>query len=410
MECPRCRTDNLDENVYCGKCGAPLKPNADARAEKEPELRDQVVAILHQELKDAKIVEVEIAEAIASRLTNWAKTLSYFLGIPLALLMTVFGFLGFKTYSDVSKLVETAQKQMAERLEIAAKQLDIARNKALDIDKEYNRLIVDIQALKHKQELVSEKLSQEVSKVDDKVRAIQKEFEIRFKDSSHLAPQLKTKLEKLINDYKRYCVGLGFTVEKGWIEIQVEPETKVGKNAFYDGEKNVIVAHPLFAEDPDAMCRAFTHAVLEDHIVWGAIQSGLADYFACSFLGDPKVGESSAKVLMADKEIDKPYLRNLDNERKFSAIRSHQVPQDAGEVWGGAFWDIRKALGPKIADRLLASTVIAMSSSKKEPSFETIFVRKLVDDAGQLDKKYADQIAAIFEKREFKQDSSVRSR
>jgi hypothetical protein len=88
-----------------------------------------------------------------------------------------------------------------------------------------------------------------------------------------------------------------------------------------------------------------------------AIESGLADYFACSFNDDSKLGEVVAERYAKEWGLEHPWIRNLDNdlrvddtERRISDARS---PQLRGEAWGGAFWELRTALGKERADKLL---------------------------------------------------------
>jgi hypothetical protein len=39
-------------------------------------------------------------------------------------------------------------------------------------------------------------------------------------------------------------------------------------------------------------------------------------------------------------------------QRKFSEISNSLSPQEAGEVWGGALWEIRNACGQDLADKM----------------------------------------------------------
>jgi hypothetical protein len=63
----------------------------------------------------------------------------------------------------------------------------------------------------------------------------------------------------------------------------------------------------------------------------------------------PFFGEIAAAVL----RLEKPYVRNLDNPRKFDETSEFEV-HDRGEIWSGAFWELRSLLGRELADRLLA--------------------------------------------------------
>lgn len=108
MECPKCGSANPTGKSYCGDCGTLLKTTDPAATE----LRQQVKAILASELKDQKLVEIEVTEAIVTRLTNWGRLLGYFAGIPLAILIVILGALGIKNYTDVSGVASNAQREM----------------------------------------------------------------------------------------------------------------------------------------------------------------------------------------------------------------------------------------------------------------------------------------------------------
>jgi hypothetical protein len=87
----------------------------------ESNLFKQIQAAFKEQFKDQKIVDIETTQAVVSRLLDWTKFLGFFVGIPLALLGLVLGFLGMKTYTDFSRLVTTAQKEVKKNLESAEK-------------------------------------------------------------------------------------------------------------------------------------------------------------------------------------------------------------------------------------------------------------------------------------------------
>jgi hypothetical protein len=86
---------------------------------------------------------------------------------------------------------------------------------------------------------------------------------------------------------------------------------------------------------------------------FAAIESGLADYFACSFLDQSKLGEKAAKVWGMG-----PYIRTLDNHRtfgEFSALPRDRMNYAGAEIWGGLFWSLRSQVGHAEADKILAA-------------------------------------------------------
>lgn len=78
----------------------------------------------------------------------------------------------------------------------------------------------------------------------------------------------------------------------------------------------------------------------------GAMNEGYADYFACSLADDPRSG-----VWVAAK-LGKPWMRHLVNAKRFPRDMVGNEHKD-GEIWGGACWDLRTAVGREKADRIL---------------------------------------------------------
>ena len=74
MECTRCRTSNPEGKKFCGDCGASLDPQVAAG---ELDLRRQIEVVLEERLKDQKVVEIEVAQAVATRLVDWTKLLGF---------------------------------------------------------------------------------------------------------------------------------------------------------------------------------------------------------------------------------------------------------------------------------------------------------------------------------------------
>src|SRR5262249_49254044 len=117
MECANCGAANPENKHYCGDCGKPLLPQYD------PAILQQVQIAIRRELKDRKLVEIEVTEAIITRLTKWAKLLGYFAGVPLAILIVTLGALGIKNYTDVSRAATAAQQEISEHADQATKEL-----------------------------------------------------------------------------------------------------------------------------------------------------------------------------------------------------------------------------------------------------------------------------------------------
>jgi hypothetical protein len=161
MECAKCRAGNPDGKSYCGDCGSRLDPSAGLSG---ADLRQQIHAVIKEELKDQKVVEYEVSEAIATRLTGWAKLLGYCVGVPLTLLLVVFGFLGIKTYSDFRQLIGSAQSTIKP-------QIDQAQARAQEIEGQSNRLKSEYEGLEAK--LANYKaIDEKIQSVEASIKAV----------------------------------------------------------------------------------------------------------------------------------------------------------------------------------------------------------------------------------------------
>jgi hypothetical protein len=101
-------------------------------------LTERVRAVLKENFADQKALEIETSELIAARAIKWAKTLGYFVGIPIAVAAfiitlgaSVLGIIGLRTWSDIG----AAQKELTiatAGLASARSQLDDAKARAKD--------------------------------------------------------------------------------------------------------------------------------------------------------------------------------------------------------------------------------------------------------------------------------------
>jgi hypothetical protein len=195
--------------------------------------------------------------------------------------------------------------------------------------------------------------------------ARQIEERIGFEASPALTPSLRKQLEASFAAFMRYLTSIGFAPNDR-VQIRVDPKTET--NAYFVPGDNRIVIGEALARDTHVVYRTYTHYALSTFIKLSepaaAVESGLADYFTCSFSDNPLFGEESARVLKLKGVWNKAYLRTLDNARKFSELGPKPESHDAGEVWGAAFWDIRRALGREAADKLLFSIWASFKGSE----------------------------------------------
>ena len=84
----------------------------------------------------------------------------------------------------------------------------------------------------------------------------------------------------------------------------------------------------------------------------------------------------------------------MKNDLKFSQTAINPEHHHVGEIWSGAFWEIRQRLGKESADKLLVSTWMAMLPLKRRGNFNGDFIRRLVRAARSLeDGDRSDEIA-----------------
>jgi hypothetical protein len=155
-------------------------------------------------------------------------------------------------------------------------------------------------------------------------------------------------------------------------------------NAFYQQGSNTIVVDAKLSADRDVISREYMHHVLFGTETPGgaystphlrAIESGLADYFPCSFSNDPHLGEASASV------FGRPYIRSLANQRSFAELEGIdrlQMPYDGAEVWGGAFWEIREQIRPEVLDPILARAWQSVSWPAEDAEAAPAFLEALL--------------------------------
>ena len=315
-----------------------------------------------------------------------------FASLFVLLTLLVLGILDIKTYSDFSRPVKTTQQDIAKNLEQAQIQAKVIKEEGDRLTDEYQKLrtqLGDVGAL-----------AQDVRSLETKVRQI--EEQIAFKPSDALTPEIQKELESSFYSFQRYLQTLGFKPKEGKVSVHIDPKLK--DNAYYDSNRNLIVVGAPLAGDKDVIFREYTHHVLispakanfgslGDTVM--AVESALADYFPCSFNNDPVFGEIAAAEIWKAQ-----YIRNLQNERKFSEVSPNTPYQNAGEIWGGAFWQIRQLLGQAKADKLLFSAW--MSFRPAGPGGDNVqdFVKVVLEmDRSLEDSEHADQIRSIFEKR-----------
>jgi hypothetical protein len=187
--------------------------------------------------------------------------------------------------------------------------------------------------------------------------------------------ELQTELLRFIE----YLGKVGFSTQDSSVKIEFDLDVL---NAWYDG--NTIRIGWRIANDLDVLRSTYARYVLGlanpgiDSTY--AIYWALGDYFSCSFKSGPTVGRIIAAFVAEAGGKGDPYLRNLENSLPCSELFRRENPQQGGEVLGGAFWAIRKAVGQEAADSLLLSAWRSLSPSQAVETTVGPEVRATVPD------------------------------
>ncbi len=118
----------------------------------------------------------------------------------------------------------------------------------------------------------------------------------------------------------------------------------------------------------------------------GAINEGQADYFACSITNDSKLGE------WAVAKMGKPFLRNVENTLHYPEDIHGEVHAD-GKIWGAVLWDIRKAVGKAVADKLIFRSHHYLKSGRA--TFMDAYNALIAADAEEFGGKNAEALHKV---------------
>jgi hypothetical protein len=351
-------------------------------------VQQEVARALDARLRDQKVVDIETSQAILTRLSDWAKLFGFFVGIPLALLFTYLGFVGIRTYSDFSARINKAKEE-------ALSPLESTKAEAARIAQAYKDLDAQLQAVKQLEGNVQH-LSEKVNKIEEA---------IKFKPSASLTPELKQNLSQAFNRFYTYLKQIGFPLTKNPPTAFVDQSKE--QTAYYSILDNQIVLSPDFAPLKDAGLREYTFYGLNvarpGATNIGAIEgleSGLADYFPCSFNGRSEFGKEIFEAI-AKRHPGTPLpSRNLDNHRSFNEIQVGLMEEhDIGNIWGSAFWQIRTSIGQTETDRLLLAAWKSFAAS--ESFTPATFAREIMkQDTLLYSGAHVKQIQSVFESRD----------
>lgn len=150
MICWSCNVENADTANYCAHCGVSLDPSLENLGS---QIDERIATALDKKLRDQKLVEYEVTEAVVARLAGWGRGLAILVGA----ILTGLGYLGISEISGTREFIEAAKEDIVdtkeeinqEKIKIESDAIQIAS--LLEENKEKAKeLEEDIQLLKSK--------------------------------------------------------------------------------------------------------------------------------------------------------------------------------------------------------------------------------------------------------------------
>lgn len=189
-------------------------------------------------------------------------------------------------------------------------------------------------------------------------------------------------ISKSLRQFCDYLDHVGFARPEQEVSISFEDVD----DAYYDPATCHVVLGPPLQKEPDGAYREYMHHVLMamsnvKHLAGNAfrnIEAGLADYFACSFIGRPGLGAEAAKAW----KMDRPFARSLTSQKDYSDLGQHGASFDNDAIWGTLFWNMRESMDHDTSDKLLLSTWRTMQWPKDRRRTTRAFLKALLENAG----------------------------
>lgn len=228
--------------------------------------------------------------------------------------------------------------------------------------------------------------------------------------TSALTPELKAASDTTLTDFEGYLIKAGFQVKKGEVQYAFVDGSSIKRGgreyiSLYDPKKNSLEIAAAYKDEKNFLLHEYMRHVLTPPTkrvpdtstlspswAYYAIESGLADYYSCSFAAQPRWESKSGLSV------------DLTSNHAFSEISLREVLDNdkAGVVWGAAFWKLRQQLGKEVADPLLAATWKSWYPSDTTTDASAEFVQKLIELHKAAGGKSENEILEIFRSRGLK--------
>jgi hypothetical protein len=222
-----------------------------------------------------------------------------------------------------------------------------------------------------------------------------------FEPGGALTQSVRTELQANLEKYIEYLDIIGFPALNRKITIRVDND--LHGNVYYKEPDEIWigadvvtdVTAPLQQYGVSVLLSVQYPAKFNEDIV--GLQFGLADYLTASFLRNPRVGEVIARVL----KLPRPYLRTMQNERKFTESKPGQDHLDIAEIWGGLFWELRQRLTRETFDPILAKAWQSVKLPSNDTDVSAVFVSAILASIPEGQVPLRRKIQDVLKKRQF---------
>ena len=354
-----------------------------------------------REVRDAKFVEIEIAQAVAERLVAWGKIFAIVVAIPLALLALALTIVGVSNWSDFTskvnqgsakidkKIADAAtragrsQSQLEGKIASAMSRAGAVEGQIADLTDQYGVMQSNYSNDQRILGGKSSELAAKYAQFNDKFKqmsAIQNQFRALDEKVDNLENKLGIS-GSMLSEFEQYVSTLGFPSKTGK-GVNIKVDETVGVNIYWDGKD--IVAPPEYLAIPDILYHEYFHKISSEYgqpkfVSEGVeLEEAIADFFSMSYLGRADIGRDFVAATIKikpelAKEWPNGYMRSAKTGKKFQNVsQSASDYEFRGNVepWLGILWDLRTALGcgelqPKCqdAERLVLETYFETSKT-----------------------------------------------